>query len=51
MENALYRKLEILDAVKAESDLRVPPDNRFKHLEGNLKDWCSIREQTVSIDF
>ena len=43
IENALYRKLEILDAAKAESDLRVPPGNRFVHLEGNLKDWCSIR--------
>ncbi|MEJ6495475.1 type II toxin-antitoxin system RelE/ParE family toxin [Pseudoalteromonas lipolytica] len=43
IENALYRKLEILDAAKAESDLRVPPGNRFEHLEGNLKDWCSIR--------
>ena len=43
IENALYRKLEILDAAKAEADLRVPPGNRFEHLEGNLKDWCSIR--------
>ncbi|MDI4653378.1 MULTISPECIES: type II toxin-antitoxin system RelE/ParE family toxin [Pseudoalteromonas] len=43
IENALYRKLEILDAAKAESDLRVPPGNRFEHLEGNLKDLCSIR--------
>ncbi len=43
IENALFRKLEILDAAKAESDLRVPPGNRFEHLEGNLKDWCSIR--------
>lgn len=43
IENALFRKLEILDAAKAESDLRVPPGNRFEHLEGNLKGWCSIR--------
>ncbi|HAS4551091.1 TPA: hypothetical protein I6860_003747, partial [Vibrio cholerae] len=27
----------------AESDLRIPPGNRFEHLEGNLKGWCSIR--------
>ncbi|KZN13606.1 type II toxin-antitoxin system RelE/ParE family toxin [Marinomonas sp. TW1] len=40
---ALYRKLEILDAAKAEADLRVPPGNRFEHLEGSLKGWCSIR--------
>lgn len=43
IENALFRKLEILDAAQAESDLRVPPGNRFEHLEGSLKGWCSIR--------
>lgn len=43
IENALFRKLEILDAANAESDLRVPPGNRFEHLKGNLKGWCSIR--------
>ncbi len=32
IEDALFRKLEILDAAKAESDLRVPPGNRFEHL-------------------
>lgn len=37
IENALFRKLEILDAAQAESDLRVPPGNRFEHLVGNLK--------------
>lgn len=41
--SALYRKLEILDAAQNEADLRVPPGNRFEHLDGNLKDWCSIR--------
>ena len=43
IETALFRKLEILDAAQAESDLRVPPGNRFEHLQGNLKGWCSIR--------
>ncbi|MGL5758834.1 type II toxin-antitoxin system RelE/ParE family toxin [Plesiomonas sp.] len=43
IESALYRKLEILDAAKEEADLRIPPGNRFEHLEGNLKEWCSIR--------
>jgi toxin HigB-1 len=43
IENALYRKLEILDAALTESDLRVPPGNRFEHLDGNLQGWCSIR--------
>lgn len=43
IENALYSKLEILDAALKESDLRVPPGNRFEHLDGNLQGWCSIR--------
>lgn len=41
--NALFRKIMILDAAKEEADLRVPPGNRFEHLAGNLKGWCSIR--------
>jgi len=40
---ALYRKLQILDAATQESDLRVPPGNRFEHLQGSLSGWCSIR--------
>lgn len=40
---ALYRKLQILDAATQELDLRVPPGNRFEHLQGNLSGWCSIR--------
>lgn len=43
IESALHRKLLILDAATNEADLRVPPGNRFEHLEGKLKDWCSIR--------
>ena len=43
IEGELFRKLEILDAAQAESDLRAPPGNRFKHLDGNLAGWCSIR--------
>lgn len=43
IEGALFRKLVILDAATEESDLRVPPGNRFEHLQGNLSDWCSIR--------
>ena len=27
----------------AEQDLIVPPSNRFEHLKGNLKGFCSIR--------
>tara|TARA_Y100000588_G_scaffold312779_1_gene339588 strand:- start:230 stop:523 length:294 start_codon:yes stop_codon:yes gene_type:complete len=43
IESALYRKLQILDAATQESDLRVPPGNRFEHLLGRLTGWCSIR--------
>lgn len=43
IESALFRKLQILDAATQESDLRIPPGNRFEHLQGNLAGWCSIR--------
>lgn len=43
IEGALFRKLQILDAAVSEADLRIPPGNRFEHLEGNLIGWCSIR--------
>ena len=43
IEGALKRKLEILHIANGEQDLRVPPGNRFEHLNGKLKDWCSIR--------
>ena len=43
IESALKRKLDIIHAANGEQDLRVPPGNRFEHLEGKLKDWCSIR--------
>ncbi|HET8596654.1 MAG TPA: type II toxin-antitoxin system RelE/ParE family toxin [Castellaniella sp.] len=43
IEDALFRKLQILDAATQESDLRAPPGNRFEHLSGRLSGWCSIR--------
>lgn len=43
IESALKRKLDIIHVAVAEKDLRIPPGNRFEHLEGKLKDWCSIR--------
>ncbi len=43
IERALFRKLEILDAATQESDLRVPPGNRFEYLKGKLSGCCSIR--------
>jgi toxin HigB-1 len=36
-------KLLLLDAATTEDDLRNPPSNHFEHLQGTLKDYCSIR--------
>jgi toxin HigB-1 len=36
-------KLLMLDASEREDDLRIPPSNRFEHLKGSLKAYCSIR--------
>jgi len=43
INNIGKRKLDMLDASCDESDLRVPPSNRFEHLKGDLKGFCSIR--------
>jgi proteic killer suppression protein len=43
IESALKRKLDIMHIAAGEQDLRIPPGNRFEHLQGNLKGWCSIR--------
>lgn len=43
IESALRRKLDIIHVASGEQDLRVPPGNRFEHLTGKLKGWCSIR--------
>lgn len=43
IKNALYRKIQILDAANREDDLKVPPGNRFEYLKGKLIGWCSIR--------
>ena len=37
------RKLLIINAAVTESDLNIPPGNRFERLKGDKKDWCSIR--------
>ncbi|WP_246473171.1 type II toxin-antitoxin system RelE/ParE family toxin [Treponema parvum] len=29
--------------MKCEDDLKIPPGNKFEHLLGDLKDYCSIR--------
>ena len=36
-------KLLLIDSAYTEEDLRIPPSNRFEHLKGNLKEYCSIR--------
>jgi len=36
-------KLLIINAAAAESDLNIPPGNRFEWLKGDKKGWCSIR--------
>jgi toxin HigB-1 len=36
-------ELLMLDASESEDDLRIPPSNRFEHLKGSLKAYCSIR--------
>lgn len=41
--SALKRKLDIIDAAVSEADLRVPPGNRFEHLDGRMFHLCSIR--------
>ena len=43
VNNVGKRKLDMLEASFDESDLRVPPSNRFEYLKGNLKGFCSIR--------
>jgi proteic killer suppression protein len=36
-------KLLIIHAAVNESDLIIPPGNRFEKLKGKKKEWCSIR--------
>lgn len=43
IESPLLRKLDMLNAAKEEKDLLAPPNNRFKHLQGKLLGYCSIR--------
>ncbi|PHQ57086.1 MAG: plasmid maintenance system killer protein [Sulfurimonas sp.] len=43
VNNVGKKKLDMLEASFDEGDLRVPPSNRFEHLKGNLKGFCSIR--------
>jgi toxin HigB-1 len=36
-------KLLMIDASTTEEDFRVPPSNKFEHLQGSKKAYCSIR--------
>ena len=38
-----FAKLLIINSAEKEDDLRIPPGNKFEHLLGDLKDYCSIR--------
>ena len=38
-----FSKLLIINSAEKEDDLRIPPGNKFEHLLGDLKDYCSIR--------
>ena len=38
-----FYKLLIINSAEKEDDFRIPPVNRFEHLSGDLKDYCSIR--------
>ncbi|MCR5261558.1 MAG: type II toxin-antitoxin system RelE/ParE family toxin [Candidatus Gastranaerophilales bacterium] len=43
IQSVAKRKLDMIHFAYAEKDLIVPPANRFEHLKGNLKGYCSIR--------
>ena len=43
IEVRLFRKLQIMDDAKADSDLRAPKSNHFEKLSGNLAGLHSIR--------
>lgn len=43
IQNMGRRKLRMLNNSQNISDLRIPPSNRLEKLEGNLKDYYSIR--------
>jgi proteic killer suppression protein len=43
IQNRALVKLLLIDAATNEEDLKVPPSNHFEHLQGKLKEYCSIR--------
>ena len=43
IQKVAKRKLDMIHYAYKEQDLIVPPSNRFEHLRGDLKGYCSIR--------
>lgn len=43
LENVVRRKLDILLAGQRIEDFKIPPNNRFEWLKGNLLGFASIR--------
>ena len=43
IQKVAKRKLDMIHYAFAEQDLIVPPSNRFEHLKGSLRGYCSIR--------
>ena len=43
LRKTLYRRLQMLEAARSLSDLRVPPGNRLERLAGNRAGQYSIR--------
>ncbi len=43
LENALFRKLHLIEDATSDADLRIPPVNRFERVSGNLEGLHSIR--------
>ena len=43
LQEAVRRKLRMLNNSQTMADLMVPPSNRLEKLRGNLKDFYSIR--------
>jgi proteic killer suppression protein len=43
VEDALFRRLQMLDDATSDADLRIPPSNHFERLKGKLAGLHSIR--------
>ncbi|MBQ6516769.1 type II toxin-antitoxin system RelE/ParE family toxin [bacterium] len=43
LQNIIKRKLDMIHFAHSKQDLIVPPSNRFENLQGDLKEYYSIR--------